>query len=360
MKKGLIIIISVIISLSFFMLIGYVIYDSILLYDNNDVPYLYNPRSVDCKFMSIDTIGCNIDVNYKYVGGILGDDGKIYCIPTGASSIMEIDTKTKKLSFWGNLDSANFKYTGGGYSEGIVYGFPRKSDKFLKIDTKTHSVSEEPFYRITPHIHALYGEHHYGGILINDKIFCCPRERNTILIINTKTHLAHEIRTPLGVRYSSVCYHPNGNLYFTPERNPGGKVMKLDLKTYNLSYIGNPIECSCFGLVVHPQDSNIYSYSAYTNGILKIDVKKDNVEMIHKDIGTGWFGTKLGPNGLLYSVCGDNTNIMEFDPISDSVRCVAKLDSALIVEKANCAGGSPGYENSIYVTPAMGSYIYMI
>ena len=96
-------------------------------------------------------------------------------------------------------------------------------------------------------------------------------------------------------------------------------------------------------------DGNIYGFSAYRKGIMRIDVMNDTVQMIHTDIEPGAYGTKYGADGCLYSVPGDGSKCFRYDTESDSVEVAFDLKDK---SKAKYAGGSTNTYGEITFVPA--------
>ncbi len=91
-------------------------------------------------------------------------------------------------------------------------------------------------------------------------------------------------------------------------------------------------------------DGNIYGFSAYRKGIMRIDVTNDTVQMIHTDIEPGAYGTKYGADGCLYSVPGDGSKCFRYDVESDSLETAFDLKDK---SKAKYAGGSTNSNGEI-------------
>ena len=98
-------------------------------------------------------------------------------------------------------------------------------------------------------------------------------------------------------------------------------------------------------------DGNIYGFSAYCKGIMKIDVVNDTVQMIHDEIEPGAYGTKYGMDGFMYSVPGDGSAIYRYDVESDKVEVVFDLKDK---SRAKFAGGSTSTLGEIIFIPATG------
>lgn len=288
-----------------------------------------------------------LEQGFKWCGAQL-EKNTLWGIANGMEAFLTFDIKNEIASYCGKVGIQSFKWTGGCIYNGKLYAFPRSANDFVKIELDTKSVERIPLtflYR---------NEHHYGGICTKEGIvYQPPRNTDHILVtdLNTmkskKIQLYHSIFR-IRLRYCGSIVHPNGCAYFFPESKD--RIIKLNLKTEEWCWIGSEISTMVFEAKV-ATDGNIYGYSAYGAGMLKIDVEHDICEMIHKEIYFGAYGTKLGINGNLYSIPGDGENVWEYDPKKDALNMIFKFpkDSN---GKAKFAGGVTGDSGDIYAVPA--------
>lgn len=94
---------------------------------------------ITTKQSSIHSLGESVG---GYFGGVVGRNGKIYCIPRGASTVLVIDPATDTASTFGVLSSSATKWLGGGLgSDGRIYSAPDSTSNPLIIDPNNESVS---------------------------------------------------------------------------------------------------------------------------------------------------------------------------------------------------------------------------
>lgn len=303
----------------------------------------------------------DFDFELKWVGGCLADNGRIYGMVNNNRQVIEINPKNNTYCLFGETSTGSFKWTGCGvWKNGIIIGYPRSANSVLVIDPRTQSVVEKP-------LNTNYeANHHYGGCIVGDKLYLAPRTAGHILVVNlldwTSYTLAGDILTTSN-RYSSVIYHPNGYIYFIPES--GAKIIKLNPEDDSFELIGDKMSCSVFGATVAPNRC-IYGFTAYrtSGGVLKIDVlNNDVVSFIGENIiGSGYYGSKLGLNGKIYSVVGDATVLWELNPEDDSYTQVGTIDDNVggDYNTAKCAGGILDEDGNIYFIPARGRHIYRL
>lgn len=297
---------------------------------------------------------------YRWVGGILGEDDYIYAIPTGAEGVLKINTKTGDYKIFGDVETKKFKYTGGGYykEDGCIYGFPRASDTLLKIDTKKESVEE---IKIDIDYADTKNDHHYGGVIYKDTIYLSPRGAHYILAINLKDYSTKKIgegKIPNDYWYSGAILHYNGKIYFYPNTEKA-RTMVLAPETEEIEFIGEPINCYCYGGMI-ANNGCIYGFSSYTEGIFKINpYTKEVKKILTKEVESGFFGSKLGVNGKIYSIPGSSNKIYEFDPETEKLNLVYEIEENQIPD-AKCAGGAIDRNGNIWFMPAMGDKIYKL
>lgn len=304
----------------------------------------------------------SFDFDFKWVGGCLAENGRIYGITNGNRQVLEINPETDTYCLFGNLSSGSFKWSGCGiWKNGKIYGYPRSANSVLIIDPLTQGVEEVDLgTNYEPN-------HHYGGCIVGDYMYLAPRAANHILKINLKTwqieRLGEDILTDI-TRYSACIYHPNGYIYFIPEYN--AKVLKLNPLNDAITELGSVLQsCSVYGASVAPNNKCIYGFTNRTNGgILKIDVvNNDTISFIHEGIvGTGYYSTELALNGKLYSGVGNGTDVWELDPTNDTVTIVDTISDTVggDYNEAKCAGGVLAENGSIYLIPAKGRHIYKL
>lgn len=280
---------------------------------------------------------------HKWVGA-QSVDSDIYGIPSDMNAVLKFTAKGS--AYLGKLGNNLFKWTGGCIWNGCLYGFSRSSNNLLKMELDTEAM------QLIPVGEAYAQEHHYGGICIKDGIvYQPPRDSDHILVWDLKTEKTAKLHLPSEpnagtFRYCGSILHPNGYAYLLPEL--GEKVIKLNAATGAWSFIGKSIDAMVFDAKV-AVDNRIYGFSAYCDGILRIDVDSEQVDMIHTEIRPGAFGTKLGVNGHLYSIPGDGDAVWDYDPLSDSLECIYRFPQH-VVEKY--AGGITMRNGDICGMPA--------
>ena len=87
------------------------------------------PATDECEL-----IGATFPGKWKWYGGLLGTDGRIYGVPQCASSVLRIDPKTGTCETFGSYPEGGGNGTEGTVGmDGAIYGIPAHADTVLKI-----------------------------------------------------------------------------------------------------------------------------------------------------------------------------------------------------------------------------------
>jgi hypothetical protein len=224
----------------------------------------------------------------QYLGGEVGSDGHIYCIPGHAGKVLQINTVTNTLKPIGpelvsNVHSPHtcngrlYKWLRGIVVGDLIYGLPCHADEILKINVKTQEITKLriPF------------EEFYGDTAKEE------RER------------------PWKYHGGTICPIDNC-IYAIPQSSP--HVLKMDPASETISFVGPafPGRCKWYGGILGKQDGAIYGIPQNASGVLRID--PDSVT-VWGDYGTHnhkWHGGAAAENGIIVSVPAN----------ADSVLCV--------------------------------------
>lgn len=289
----------------------------------------------------------------SWVGGQIINN-KLYMIPCSAEKGIVYDLEKKVISPFGEKCVGDFKWTGGAIYDGNLVCFPRKSGRYFIHNIEHQEIS----YSLIPY--KVNGEHHYGGVLTSDGVVLQPpRDSDYILEYNISKKKFSKIQVSpsifgLKLRYCGSVLHPNGNVYFLPEAD--SKVICYTPSTRKLTFIGRRVTAYCFGAQV-ASDGNIYGFSAYGKGILKINTVNNDVDILFNDVSFGCYGTKIGVDGKLYGIPGAGNKIWQFDVSTGKIDYIYEINDECQVK---CAGGAIDKYGNIYCTPASGKRIYII
>lgn len=307
---------------------------------------------------SVQAVGtAEMSSRYNWTGAQYYE-GMAYFVPNGAATLVAWDGDDG-LCKWAieHIDNEPFKWTGGCIFQDKLFCFPRASNELLICDLGQESLRKVDLgqgYR---------GEHHYGGVMTaRGMVYQPPRNTDHILSIDLASSSLHAKKIPLAppfvgakLRYCGSFLHPNGLVYFLPERDE--RVLVFDPETEQFKRIGPPIDAMVFDVALAP-DGNLYGFSAAGYGLLQIDIKRESVEMLKTGIDQpGCYGTKLGLNGRLYGVAGKGGCFLEYDPTTREAKVIGKgLNEGVVT----CAGATVTQHGMIVCAPCQEGTVYAL
>jgi streptogramin lyase len=236
---------------------------------------------------TISVIGTTSTSN-AYWGGVLARNGKIYCAPYNATSIMEIDPIRRTMTTFGTVAAGAAKYLGGALGpNGKIYCAPLLATTILEIDPDRRIVST--FGNTTG-----FGYQAGAITLRNGTILCGPDDggsNNTAALINTSNRtISRFISPPAGTQLPQsigIQLHPLGLAICGPQTSNTMLVINVETRTYTTG--SGPL--------------------TPTNG--------------------DWNGGALAANGNIYFVPNQNpTNILEFNPYRRTATFFGSIGSA--------------------------------
>jgi hypothetical protein len=226
-----------------------------------------------------------------YLGGEVGSDGNIYCIPGHATRVLQINTSTNTIQPIGpELITGNgrhYKWLRGLVVGDIIYGLPCHADSILRIDVATQTITQ-----IDIPYEELYKDDHD------------PQEAARQRYTKWKTH---------GGAISPLDHC----IYAIPQSCR--HVLKLDPTTDSVSIVGPPFlgRCKWYGGIIGKQDGAIYGIPQNASGVLRIT---PNAVTTHGDFGEcqhNWHGGAAAENGVIVSIPAN----------ADTVLCITPADT---------------------------------
>ena len=276
---------------------------------------------------SVDTsaIVLNNPATYKYLGGVLAPNGRIYCMPGTENNVGIINPynntiDTTSISGINPAPVANLKYLGGVLApNGKIYCIPLFATNVGIIDPVTNTIDTTTISMSTyPDLSGTFK--FWGGVLgTNGKIYCVPRRVNYVGIIDpvTNTFDSTSITFTLaqsgggGDSYATGSLGSNGNIYFCPYG--ATKVMRLRTTDNSLNFIdvSNTSSVNWDGSVCGP-DGNVYLLPRSDSRIMRVDVSNETVSLaFNTGVGGSGFssGGVLGLDGIIYCMPNSNANV---------------------------------------------------
>jgi streptogramin lyase len=264
----------------------------------------------------------NGHVPEKYVGGVLGANGCIYCTPFHhAAEFAVIDTKTHEVKML-FARSGGWKWRGGvAAAGGKIYCPPDQAGVVFTVDTAHGDVTGE-FANNPPFPGSGFSGATIGG---DGRIYFAPLDSRTCFRVDPWRQDKVEIfgNAPGGFAYHSAVTGPDGRVYCVPAN--ADHVLVIDparRSAVPLQFPGNePVggRWKCVGGVMGP-DGNIYCIPSVESRILVVDTPKEGrteaalrywgrdvkgklVEYRQEKYVEGaYHGGVLGPDGRIYFV----------------------------------------------------------
>ncbi|CAK9117263.1 unnamed protein product [Durusdinium trenchii] len=136
---------------------------------------------------SVRTIGQPIESGtwrpngkYKYGGGVVADDGTIYCFPSDADFVLKILPEKEEVVTIGPRFEGHNKWQNGFVGkDGNVYAIPCNAPGVLQINCRTDRVQMLPIDMENPMLQDKWE----GGVVANGEMYCMPQNAKRILRI---------------------------------------------------------------------------------------------------------------------------------------------------------------------------------
>eukprot|EP00439_Symbiodinium_sp_Y106_P039560 s4666_g4.t2 len=224
----------------------------------------------------------------KWLGGVLGRDGNIYCIPCNKDAVLQISTTDSHISTFGSFaERGSFKWSRGLMAgNGNIFGIPARAKSVLKISPTTKEVST---FGTLPE-----GKWKWHGAVVapDGAIYCIPAEAEAVLRIDPESDRAETIgdKMPGRWKWYGGLLGSDGCIYGMPYY--ANSVLKIDPQTGKVTTIGNLPEGSWkwHGGVV-----------GWAQHVLRI--KDDKVSLVRGDPIAGWNkfqGGVLAQDGCMF------------------------------------------------------------
>lgn len=198
----------------------------------------------------------------KWRGGALANDGRIFCAPYNAATVLIIDPATKTSSVLGGLswlgtgaatDAGKFCDAVMG-ADKIVYFMPARSPYIIGIDPAQTTTALE-----------------------------------VVLELDTKIgdHASSD-------RWGGACAAPNGRIYTAPYAYP--EVLEYDTTTRVLEryggsseyFVGNNRDGARWQAIVPGRDGNVYAFPSWWNKVLRIETEKTRAHLWNRQGSPAW------------------------------------------------------------------------
>ena len=269
---------------------------------------------------TLDTISVPSGVD-KWFGGVLAPNGKIYCVPGAATSVLIIDPQTDTVD---TSTISDLTLTGGPSPDwlggilapnGKIYCIPWEAENVLIIDPMTNTADTDTISDLGA------GNKWHGGVLArNGKIYGIPYDSDTVLVIDPTTDTSATIPIPDP--------GPSGPHPDDPSKWYGG-VLASNGKIYCIPWKADYV------MIIDPEagtvDPDAIPFLAYA------DLK--------------WTGGVLAINGKIYCIPQEPLRVLIIDPELNEVELVPHQSPYLPNDEDKWAGGVLGPDGKIYGIP---------
>ena len=279
-----------------------------------------------------------------YLGGEIGSDGLIYCIPGHADKILTIDPTTDKVRQIGPSLQSNgtkFKWLRGIPCHGgdVIYGLPCHADAVLRIDVKTGQVTQLPIP--------------YESFYSNDS--------NNVREDEDAVKIAKQQRQMIW-KYHGGCISPvDGCIYAVPQSS--WHVLKIDPTTDECTLVGPRLEgkYKWYGGVASSIETGgaIYAVPQNASSVLRITPTSITEHGSWPAGGHKWHGAAMSGNGVVVCVSNNVDTVLCIVP-GDPEPTMVEIGSDEIIKtgrhrsdrKYKYLGAMAGPNGRVYIFPS--------
>lgn len=248
-----------------------------------------------------------------FEGATLAPNGCLYLIPGdgGANVIAKFNPNDNSVSTIATISvNGTRSYTGSVlHPNGKIYLIPHDATVFRFIDPSNDTVTTFGTYVINPVLQDSYSS---GVVAPNGKIYCSPHDATVGRWIDPSTNTITTFSFPLAninTAYGQALLGPNGKIYFIPIAQTVWSMLdpNNDTITAVATYGAN------YGAVLAP---NGFIYCTGTPSF-KFNPNDNTITTFNFNYVGNSKGT-LHPNGRIYFITTQNTQIAVIDPSNDT------------------------------------------
>ena len=168
-----------------------------------------------------------------FLGGEVGSDGKIYCIPGHSPRVLVIDPETDDIYMIGEKElvsnGTKFKWLRGIPVGDVIYGLPCHASEVLRIHVPTQTISKIPipyeeFYddpKVAKAQRKMIWKYHGGNICSDGCIYAVPQSALHVLKIDPRTDTCSLVGPALPGKYKWYGgVESGGSIYCVPQNSP--------------------------------------------------------------------------------------------------------------------------------------------
>jgi hypothetical protein len=266
----------------------------------------------------------------KYLGGVLAPNGKIYCIPLRATNVgiidpltNTIDTTTISMSTYPDLSNTGLKFWGGVLgTNGKIYCVPRAVNYVGIIDPITNTFDSTSITFTSAQSGVTSEAYATGSLGSNGNIYFSPYAATSVMRLRPADNSLNFIDVSNysnhgSGRWGGSACGPDGNVYLMPQNN--GFVVRIGVSNETVSTVFNTgINQSGYSSgATLGLDGRIYGIPNSTTGgannkLLFYDVLNNTGGTITSNLPSGgekFYGGVLAPNGKIYMIPATYANV---------------------------------------------------
>jgi len=284
---------------------------------------LTKQASLGSRATSVSTISTTGVGNPKWGAFSLALNGKLYAMPSGSSTILEIDPNSgtsREIPVPGSITGTHA--TGVLALNGKIYSIPFNSDFIIVFDPLTESVESIASPILSE------DKKWFGGVLApNGKIYAPPGDASGILVIDPSNNSTYTIASPAAgtFKWISGSLAPNGKIYGAPGSQDS--ILMIDPSNDTVSTLAitktGILKWSGLSLGI---DGKLYGTPLISNSeVIVFDPFRENISYIEagsSNASGAWFGGSLAPNGIIYHTPYYTQPILQIDTTSQSTSIV--------------------------------------
>lgn len=174
----------------------------------------------------------------SFWGGVLGADGRIYCIPSHADRVHRITPSTDTVDPIGeSLGAGGYKYAGGAMGpNGYIYGFPDNARRILKIDTRSETTS-----LVGPDLGPGPNKCFSAVLAPNGRLYGGPGNRDHVLVFDPATETTKTVGGIPALAYNNLALGPDGRIYLIPRNPTATQIAVLDPSRDTIELLRHPL-----------------------------------------------------------------------------------------------------------------------
>ena len=289
---------------------------------------------------------------WKWHGGVVAPDGKVYCIPCSGTAVLVVDAARGAAETFGNAGGSQaYKWNRACVgANGKIYAMPSHHPSVLVIDPATRQLT-------------LLGHHEGRGSKWNDaissphdgRVYGLPFDASQLLVIDPARGTSHTTGSFGGGKYKwrVGLLAPDGRIFGMPYNHEavlvidpaaGGAVGLLPLPPSVAHQ-----QAKWNGAVVGA-DGCIYAIPCNATAVLRIDPSTDELSLFG-ECGRGqskWRNGVLEPtSGAIFAAPFDAPGVLMIEPRTSSVRILGELGS----QKGKWADCTLGGDGRVYACP---------